>query len=171
MKTRANYIIKATVADTEYYLEYASKDVWTALEEFWHNDYEQTFGSMPDGSLFPLDVIRLDGGKRIYSYRCTFNAGVFHAYYDHGRITLGEFARTIWREKPKTPDNINLNIDEVALIGDALLYAIEQFDCKKLPYNKRVAETIKQEREKYVALNSKICAALQQLEAQLGSEK
>ena len=98
MITTAFYLLRADVCDNELYFEYDDcGDVWTALEQFWHDDYPDVFPEH-DGSPFPITVISLDGnGEACGKHTLTFNSAVFHAFYDHGRkadgpYTLNEFA-------------------------------------------------------------------------------
>ena len=98
MMTTANYIIKAVIDGEAYLFEYNTSDVWTALEEFWHEDYCQAdFKS----TTFPIDVY-CGIPRVIKTCHFTFNAAIFHAFYDNGHkakgvYTLDEFERDIRR--------------------------------------------------------------------------
>jgi len=99
MTTTANYIVKAVVDGEVFIFLYdEAGDAWEALEQFWHEDYPEVL--IDKGGLFPIDVIAMDGGKGIRKYEFMFNAGVFHAFFDHGHkasgpYTLDEFAKDI----------------------------------------------------------------------------
>ena len=57
MVTTANYLLRANVSNSDFYFEYADcGDVWTALEQFWHDDYPETIANLPDCGTFPIDV-------------------------------------------------------------------------------------------------------------------
>lgn len=108
MITTANYILKAVVDGEVFIFQYdEAGDAWEALEQFWHEDYPEVLSSKR-GGLFPIDVIAMDGGKAIRKYEFMFNAGVFHAFFDHGHTangtyTLDQFAKDIER-KSDEPD-------------------------------------------------------------------
>ena len=100
MTTTANYIIKATIKDRIFIMQFNGGDVWSALEEFWHEDWPDVMEQFGGGDTFPLDVYAMDGTEVIATYAFTFNAAVFHAFYDHGHkadgiYTLNEFAKDI----------------------------------------------------------------------------
>jgi len=104
MITTANYLLRANVSNSDFYFEYADcGDVWTALEQFWHDDYPEVLPEH-DGSPFPITVTALDGnGEACGQHTLTFNSAAFHAFYDHGRkasgpYTLDEFAKDIERK-------------------------------------------------------------------------
>ncbi len=105
MITYCDYMLTATVGGERYRFEYDAGDVWEALEEFWHEDYPETLMQRRDGGLFPIDVAAMDGCKVIASYELAFNASLFHYFYDHGRITLDEFASAL-RE-----DRLNMKVN------------------------------------------------------------
>lgn len=104
MITTANYLLRAIVSNSDFYFEYEDcGDVWTALEQFWHDDYPEVLPEH-DGSPFPIDVIAMEDGKAIQKYEFTFNAVVFHAFFDKGHTvdgiyTLDQFAKDIERKK------------------------------------------------------------------------
>ena len=104
MITTANYILKAVVDGEVYIFPYDDLgDVWEALDEFYHEDYPEVLIDK-GGGLFPIDVYAMDGGKAIRKYEFEFNAGVFHAFFDHGHTadgtyTLDQFAKDIERKK------------------------------------------------------------------------
>lgn len=99
MITTSNYLLSATVGGEQYRFEYDAGDVWEALGEFWHEDYPETLMQRRDGDLFPIDVAAMDDGKVIASYELAFNASLFHYFYDHGRITLDEFASALRQDR------------------------------------------------------------------------
>ena len=112
MITTANYIIKAVVDGEVFIFQYEAGDALDALEQFWHEDYPEVLQGH-DGGEFPVDVIAMDGGKAIRTYGFTFNAGVFHAFFDHGHTISGpyaidQFAKDIERKQkePATPHKI-----------------------------------------------------------------
>lgn len=94
MITTANYLMKVVANGDTYVFEYETPDVWTALEEFWYEDWS---GSLPDTveEPWPLDILAMDRGKVIISYRLAFEPTVFHHFYDHGDITLDQFHNAI----------------------------------------------------------------------------
>lgn len=100
MITTANYLLIAKVGDLQYFFEYDKCDIWETLEQFWHEDYPDTFIQINDGGMFPIDVLALEDGKEIDRYPMQFNAAVFHAFFDHGHkadgiYTINEFAKDI----------------------------------------------------------------------------
>lgn len=109
MTTTANYILKAVVDGEVFILWYnEAPEVWDALEQFWHEDYPEVLADKGDG-LFPIDVIAMDGSKAIRKYEFMFNAGVFHAFFDHGHTadgtyTIDQFAKDIERKPEDKPD-------------------------------------------------------------------
>ena len=101
MITIAMYLLRANVSNSDFYFEYADcGDVWTALEQFWHDDYPEVLPEH-DGSSFPITVTALDGnGEACGQHTLTFNSAAFHAFYDHGHKASGpyildEFAKDI----------------------------------------------------------------------------
>ena len=101
MVTTANYLLRANVSNSDFYFEYADCcDVWTVLEQFWHDDYPEVLPEY-DGSPFPITITALDGnGEACGKHTLTFNSAAFHAFYDHGRTasgpyTLDQFAKDI----------------------------------------------------------------------------
>ena len=109
MITTANYILKAVVDGEVFIFQYdEAGDAWESLEQFWHEDYPEALVDK-GGGLFPIDVIAMDGSKAIRKYEFTFNAGVFHAFFDHGHTadgtyTLDQFAKDIERKPEDKPD-------------------------------------------------------------------
>ena len=103
MITTANYILVAHLADGNYVFNYESCDVWTALGEFWHDDWQDCLSGKPDDQNFTIDVYAMDGAKVINTYNLVFNESYFHHYYDHGHCTLDEFEKAI-REMRKEMD-------------------------------------------------------------------
>ena len=109
MTTTANYIVKAVVDGEVFIFQYdEAGDVWEALEQFWHEDYPEVLIDK-GGGLFPIDVFAMDGGKAIRKYYFAFNAGVFHAFFDHGHTadgiyTIDQFAKDIERKPEDKPD-------------------------------------------------------------------
>ena len=109
MITTDNYILKVITEGETYIFSYDTPDVWTALEEFWHEDYPDDIVRMPHSEPFPIDVFAMDNGKVIQTYHFMFNAVVFHAFFDHGHkadgpYTLDEFAKDIERRSEQTKD-------------------------------------------------------------------
>lgn len=113
MITTANYIVKAVVDGEVFIFQYdEAPEVWDALEQFWHGDYPEVLIDK-GGGLFPIDVIAMDGGKAIRKYYFAFNAGVFHAFFDHGHTadgiyTLDQFAKDIERTNEYLADRLKL---------------------------------------------------------------
>lgn len=93
-----NYILKATINGKRWAYQYDTNDVWTALEEFWHEDYPETLSHMDEAGQFPIEVHAMDNGKVIKTYQFIFNCAIFHAFYDHGHITLNEFKDQITKD-------------------------------------------------------------------------
>ena len=119
MITTANYIIKATIKDRFFIMQFNGGDVWTALEEFWHEDWPDVMAQFGGGDTFPLDVYAMDGTEVITTYAFTFNASVFHAFYDHGHkadgpYTLDEFDRDIRRKEKNYGMTIQYICDRIA---------------------------------------------------------
>lgn len=108
MATTATYILKAVVDGETYLFHYDHcYDSWAALEQFWHDDYPATLISK-GGGLFTIHILSMLEGKVISTHRVTFNAGVFHAFFDHGHTvdgiyTLDQFAKDIERKPEDKP--------------------------------------------------------------------
>ena len=93
-----SYILKATINGKRWVYQYDTNDVWTTLEEFWHDDYPETLSHMDEAGQFPIEVHAMDNGKVIKTYQFIFNCVIFHAFYDHGYITLNEFKYQITKD-------------------------------------------------------------------------
>ena len=91
MITTANYIVKVVAEGETYVFEYETGDVWTALDEFWHEDWDGWLSDKMMTKAWPLDVMAMDDGKVIKTYELAFEMSYFHHFYDHGHITLNEF--------------------------------------------------------------------------------
>lgn len=99
MITTANYIIKVCPDNGETYIfEYDAPDVWLALEEFWHEDWNESLSDLPMNTEWPMDVYAMDNGRVIKTYKFKFCIATFHGFFDHGRCALNEFAEHIKRE-------------------------------------------------------------------------
>lgn len=99
MITTANYIVKVRPQDGEAYIfEYETPDVWTALEEFWHEDWDNWLSGIYMDSAWPIDVYAMERGKVIRVYKFKLCTSSFHGFFDHGRCTLDEFAKFIERK-------------------------------------------------------------------------
>lgn len=95
MITSANYVLIAYVGSEQYRFEYEDcGDMWEALEQFWHEDYE-VLNEEDHTECFAVDVVAMEYGKAIKRYEVAFDASIFHYFYDHGRITLNEFSDAI----------------------------------------------------------------------------
>ena len=90
MITTANYIVKVVAEGETYVFEYDTDDMWTALKEFWHDDWEWKFAHI-EKQCFALDVLAMEDGKVIKTYELAFEMSYFHHFYDHGDCTLDEF--------------------------------------------------------------------------------
>ena len=124
MVTTANYLLRANVSNSDFYFEYADcGDVWTALEQFWHDDYPEVLPEH-DGSPFPITVTALDGnGEACGQHTLTFNSAAFHAFYDHGRkasgpYTLDEFALDVCHHSGPVANPVQQAKDIIALWSD-----------------------------------------------------
>ena len=111
MITTANYIVKVVAEGETYVFEYDTADVWKALDEFWHEDWDDWLSDKKMTKAWPLDVMAMDDGKVIKTYELAFEMSYFHYYYDHGRITLDEFHNALLEirkkldaEKPNVKD-------------------------------------------------------------------
>lgn len=104
MTTKTNYILIATLGNENYSFNYECNDVLEALEYFWHNDYVDCLADRNDSDYFPIDVLAMEQGKVIYTYKFALNASLFHHYFDNGRVTIEEFDASIrtMRKKMKT---------------------------------------------------------------------
>lgn len=93
MITTAMYLLRANVSNSDFYFEYEDcGDVWTAIEQFWHDDYPEVLPEH-DGSPFPITVTALDGnGEACGQHTLTFNSAAFHAFFDHGHKASGPYA-------------------------------------------------------------------------------
>lgn len=87
----ANYIVKVVAEGETYVFEYETGDVWTALDEFWHEDWDGWLSDKLMTTAWPLDVLAMDGGKVIKTYKLAFEMSYYHHFYDHGHCTLDEF--------------------------------------------------------------------------------
>lgn len=132
MITTSNYILKATVDKVAYLFEYeTAADVWEALEEFWHEDYEESLGHR--SGRFPIDVYAMnDNGAVITTYRFMFDSAVFHAFFDKGhtvdgRYTLDNFAADIERKDKCYGMTIQMVCDQIAeFTGDSKTEAMRK---------------------------------------------
>lgn len=118
MITTANYLVRATVSGQEYFFEYDTPDMWTALDEFWHEDYPEVLISKNGSEQFPIDVYSMENGHVLDCYPLMFNAPVFHAFYDNGHTasgiyTLDQFDKDIRRDEEIRDEN-----DIIALWSD-----------------------------------------------------
>lgn len=110
MITTATYLLVAKIEGEEYHFQYEHcYDVWACLEKFWHEDYPEML--IEQSSLFPVTVKSMHQSKVIATYDFMFNAGVFHAFFDHGHTvngpyTLDQFAKDIER-KPEPPKHVS----------------------------------------------------------------
>lgn len=117
MTTTATYIIKAVVGGETYLFQYEHcYDAWTALEQFWHEDYADTLAMLPDSETFPIDILSMLEGKVIDTMPATFNCAIFDHFFDKGwnassplpdkRYTIDQFAKDIERWDKGTQKNI-----------------------------------------------------------------
>ena len=114
MKTTANYLLIAYVDGEQYHFEYEDcGDMWEALEEFWHEDWEPEFARLKE-QCFAVDVLATDEGKVIKRYEVAFEMSYFHHFFDHGHITLNEFSKAILKIREdldaQKPDKKNDNV-------------------------------------------------------------
>jgi len=94
MITTVNYILQVVAEGETYVFEYETNDVWETLHEFWRDDFDYLAHKMITKA-WPVEVRAMDGGKVITTYHLKFEQSSFHHYYDHGDITLDEFAEFI----------------------------------------------------------------------------
>ena len=122
MITTANYLLVAYVGGEQYHFEYEDcGDMWEALEQFWHEDYPEVLADVQGSELFPMDVYAMleNGSKVIATYPFTFNAAVFHAFYDHGHkadgpYTENDFMGDILRKEKNYGMTIQYICDRIA---------------------------------------------------------
>jgi hypothetical protein len=95
MITTANYIVKVVAEGETYVFEYETGDVWTALQEFWHEDWDGWLSDKMMTTAWPLDVMAMETGNVIKTYELAFEMSYYHHFYDHGHITLNEFSDAI----------------------------------------------------------------------------
>lgn len=122
MITTANYIIKAVVNGSTYFFEYDdTMDIYETMEKFWHEDYPEVLAEVQGSELFPMDVYAMseNGSKVIATYPFTFNAAVFHAFYDHGHkadgpYTENDFMGDILRKEKNYGMTIQYICDRIA---------------------------------------------------------
>ena len=110
MITTANYIITIKVSDNEKYVfQYEDcGDVWKALGQLWHDDYNDYLADILIEKSWPVTIQAMDNGKVIATYTCKFCTSSLHSYFDHGGITLDEFITFIQFKKvvePERPKN------------------------------------------------------------------
>lgn len=109
----ANYLLKAMVGKAEYYFEYESADLWDALDEFFHDDWE-SLSHLQGSGRFPIDVYAMEEGQALRLYKFTFDAGIFNHFFDKGwvaysqepgqRYTLDMFSKDIERKDKVSND-------------------------------------------------------------------
>ena len=93
MISTANYVLVAYVGGEQYYFEYEDcGDMWEALEEFWHEDWECKFASL-ERQCFAVNVYAMENGKPIRCYEVAFEMSCYHGFFDHGKCTLNEFSK------------------------------------------------------------------------------
>ena len=92
MITTANYLLIAYVGGEQYHFEYEDcGDMWEALEQFWHEDYDLVLNEEDHTECFAVDVVAMDVGKAIKRYEVAFDAAHYHAFFDHGRTVSGPY--------------------------------------------------------------------------------
>lgn len=97
MITTANYLLIAYVGGERYYFEYEDcGDMWEALEEFWHEDYNEVFDGNPDASRFAIDIHAVEEGRAIRCYETAFDCSLYRTFFDKGHTisesyTLNDF--------------------------------------------------------------------------------
>lgn len=129
MTTTANYIIKAVVGGDTYVFQYdEAMDAWEAMEQFWHEDYPEVIINLQGSEMFPISVYAMENGKALREYPFTFNAAIFHAFYDKGHkadgiYTLDEFDRDIRR---------NVNVIQASVSGEGLAVSENNGQCSTL---------------------------------------
>lgn len=96
MITTANYILNVTVNGEVFIFEYETNDVWEALKEFWHEDFDR-LAHYPIEKAWPVDAYAMERGKVISTYHFQFEQSSFHRFYDMGQCTLDEFYDIITR--------------------------------------------------------------------------
>lgn len=104
MITTANYILQVRAEDGETYVfSYDSPSVWTALQEFWHEDYAEYLASLDMNSCWPVDVYAMENGRVVRTHHFKLCTPSFHAFFDKGHTyngpyTIDQFARDIRRK-------------------------------------------------------------------------
>lgn len=99
------FILHATVNGEDYYFNYdESKDVWAALDEFWHDDWEEYFATL-EKQFFPIDIVEMVDSKVINTYNLVFEMSWFHHFYDHGGISVDEFNEALLTERKDFDEN------------------------------------------------------------------
>lgn len=104
MITTANYLLKATVGKQEYFFEYDAPDIWSALRDFWHEDYPETLIDVDGGEKFPIDVCVLEHGKTILAHTLMLNSAMFHAFYDEGHTASGVYTLNSFNDDIRRKD-------------------------------------------------------------------
>lgn len=104
MIINSNYIIRAVVSGEEYFFEYDTPDMWSALEKFWHEDYPEVLVKKKDSGIFPIDVYSMENGQVLDCYQLAFIAACFHAFYDNGfkhcgPYTIDEFDKNLYEKR------------------------------------------------------------------------
>lgn len=99
-----NYLLIASIEGEQHFFEYETNDVWSTLEQFWHEDYPEKLIDKDGNGEFPIDVLAMENGKVIKRYPLLFTNGCFHAFFDkghtaYGPYTLDQFAKHIWRDE------------------------------------------------------------------------
>lgn len=104
MITTANYLLIATLNGVQHVFEYEDcGDVWSALGEFFADDYPEIIDEDKDGQ-FPIDVMAMDDGKVIKCYEVAFHSGLFDHFFAKGWRGEGE---------PYTLDEFQKDVTEV----------------------------------------------------------
>lgn len=147
MITTANYVLKTNVNGEVFTFVYETNDVWEALKEFWHEDFNNYLACYPIEKAWPIDIDAMDSGKVISTYHFQFEQSSFHSFYDIGGCTLDEFDKCIRRDKPK----VTVIFGEYAAkayINDGVEGIREHYDEGQLAVNEFDTEA---ERRAYIA--------------------
>ena len=91
MITTANYILIAMLNSGQRIFEYDDTcDVWQTLNAFYGDDYQSLLHE-PDSELFPIDVLAMESGKVIATYKLAFCGCCFDHFFAKGWVADGPY--------------------------------------------------------------------------------
>lgn len=118
-----NYILEVFNKDGETYIfSYETPDVWTALKEFWHEDYEH----IACNDSWDIDAYAMENGKVIDTYKFHLCTSAFHHFFDNGHITINEFKDLMTREEDDDEDKLRQIWMDIGVTIEAPAEKIEQ---------------------------------------------